>query len=326
MQPIQPLLNRPVASIAPVIPVAGAVVRPRPIVPIVQAGTPQPIVPVVQPVGQPVTRPLTADAPIARPSVVSIPAPRPAIAPVTRPIVPQPAATPVARPVVPQPVARPFASPNVPLQQAVARPVVPQPVASPWLQQVASPFVSSQQVGGVGIMSRLARSRTNTTQAAVMAQAGPTFVPQFTIVQETEETLLRSLNHVWPATDAEITTLTGVIYADGTPIINLRRRDIIMEIIGMIINNDFESILDFIRDAPSPEFILWDQSAMNESRIKLAREITIHQAEQVGIKGVGKCRYCTSKELSFSMKQMRSGDEPMTVFVRCVLCNKQWKE
>ena len=38
------------------------------------------------------------------------------------------------------------------------------------------------------------------------------------------------------------------------------------------------------------------------------------------------CPYCSHTKAYFMQLQTRSGDEPMTIFYRCVKCTKQWKE
>lgn len=109
-------------------------------------------------------------------------------------------------------------------------------------------------------------------------------------------------------------------------IIDIERRDIILEIIGMLLYQPAQDVIDFLIDAPNPGYVLWDQLFMNEGKISIEREITIQQAEEVGVKGVGKCRYCSSNELVFAQKQLSSGDEAMKVFVRCVACQKSWRQ
>ena len=150
--------------------------------------------------------------------------------------------------------------------------------------------------------------------------------PTVTVTTITVETLLSQLMYTWGGTIDQVRQLTALVYEDDSPIITIDRRDVILEIVGMLVKNDFAEILDFLTDAPSVDHVLWKQKSLDEGRTKLAREIAIQQAEDVGVKGVGKCKYCPSTELVFSLKMTRSGDEAMTVFVRCVLCTKQWRQ
>lgn len=41
--------------------------------------------------------------------------------------------------------------------------------------------------------------------------------------------------------------------------------------------------------------------------------------------GFETCRRCKGKNTTYHQVQMRSSDEPMTVFVRCLDCGKRWK-
>jgi hypothetical protein len=144
--------------------------------------------------------------------------------------------------------------------------------------------------------------------------------------QPTGYTLLLELAPVWRGTEPQVRILAGLTYLDGSLIITPARKDIVREVVGMLRSDGFDYTVDFLTDAPNPEFVMWDQSALNPGRDKVARELIIQQSEDKGVKGVGKCRYCASTELVFATKQLRSGDEPATIFVRCVMCQKQWRE
>lgn len=305
----------------------GRVNRPTPaVIPLAPLINPNSAVGIARPVTTNQARPMPVVAPLRAPVQlpVQLPVqPRPgSFIPVAQPPVPRPLAL---QPAVLQPAPLPFRNTATPT--AVARPITVARTAAP-LAASAAPLVPgpAPAITGGGIMNKLARGRTTITPTALAVQAGTTYAPSFTLVQETEEMLLRNLATIWPATESQLQALLSARYRDGTNIISLKRRDIIMEIIGMILASDFDSVMEFIRSASDPEYILWDQTAMDESRTRLAREISVQQLEEMGVKGIGKCRYCASKELVFSMAQTRSGDEPMTVFVRCVLCGKQWKQ
>jgi len=258
--------------------------------------------------------------PVPRPQPV-VPAPM-----VPAPVVPRPQ-TIVPAPIVPAPI---VPTPAVPRPQPIIpAPFVPAPAiptpggARPTEQLTTSPqprTVTTTPQGG-GIVRQFG-GRLTTVTAGPAAVAGPTV----TIIAETGERILTRLMDIWNGTPEQIQQLITLRYINGAPIIDVRRRDIIIEIVGMLKNQTFEEILDFLTDAPGPEFILWDQTALDEGRTKVAREIAIQQTEDVGVKGVGKCKYCPSTELVFAQKQTRSGDEAMTVFVRCVMCQKQWRQ
>jgi DNA-directed RNA polymerase subunit M/transcription elongation factor TFIIS len=112
-------------------------------------------------------------------------------------------------------------------------------------------------------------------------------------------------------------------------IVSYDRPDIFYEIIGILKDkeNTFDEVIDFLKDQSDPESVVFTQPAMMPYKQILDREISLQQTEKDPvIKNVGKCKYCNSTELSFSVKQIRSGDEGKTTFVRCGICGKDWKE
>ena len=115
-------------------------------------------------------------------------------------------------------------------------------------------------------------------------------------------------------------------YTNSNLIINEDDKDIMIEIIDMINDRsyDFNYILEFINDSKNRESIFWEQKIMNIGKVSIEREIMINRLEEVGYKGKGKCRFCSNDELSYALKQVNSGDEPMKVFVRCIKCGKHW--
>ncbi len=123
-----------------------------------------------------------------------------------------------------------------------------------------------------------------------------------------------------------IILLLNLQYADGNFIIDDRNKEVIIEVIGMLINYNLDYVLEFLENSPDKEWIFWKSKFMDMGKVSVEREIFINRAEEIGVKGVGKCRYCTGTELVFAQKQVNSGDEPMKVYVRCVTCNQHWKQ
>lgn len=126
--------------------------------------------------------------------------------------------------------------------------------------------------------------------------------------------------------DNDINLLLKLKYITGDFIIDEKDKDIIIEVIGMLNLYSIDYILDFLTNSPNKEWIFWEQKFMNIGKVSVEREIFINRAEEIGVKGVGKCRYCPGTELVFAQKQVNSGDEPMKVYVRCVTCGQHWKQ
>lgn len=143
---------------------------------------------------------------------------------------------------------------------------------------------------------------------------------------DTGASILQDLIDVWGGDEDKINELAELQYPNGDHIIDPKRKDIITEVVGMIISQGYQEVLEFLSQATNPEYVIWEQKFMEEGKNKVIREIEIQQTEQTGVKGVGKCRFCASTELVFTTKQLRSGDEPATIFFRCVMCQKQWRQ
>jgi DNA-directed RNA polymerase subunit M/transcription elongation factor TFIIS len=127
-------------------------------------------------------------------------------------------------------------------------------------------------------------------------------------------------------TEKELNDLLKLKYKNENLIIDENNKDIIIEIIGMLRIYSISYIMDFLDKAPNKEWIFWQQTFMNAGKVSVEREIFINRAEEIGVKGVGKCRYCTGTELVYAQKQVSSGDEPMRVYVRCITCGQHWKQ
>lgn len=324
---------------APVIPIPKVVVPPLTTGGQMQPVVPNPILPVVpqtQTIAPVVPRPVVPTMTIPQPQTNAPVVPRPVVPTMTIPQ-PQPNVPVVPRPVVPtmtipqpQTTAPTLPQPTVPVPKVMVPEVAKTPAPMTLMIQpqqtpvVATPVMPLKQPTG-GILRQFGGATTGVVMP-VGTTPLPVATPTVTIVEETGYSLLMKLLPVWNGTIEQAQQLAALQYQNGQYIIDVKRRDVLNEIIGMIRSNSFDDVIDFITDAPNAEYVLWDQESLDEGRIKVAREITIQQAEEVGVKGVGRCRYCPSTELVFAMKQLRSGDEPATIFVRCVMCNKQWRQ
>lgn len=139
------------------------------------------------------------------------------------------------------------------------------------------------------------------------------------------------------------TTIITPATRGPTPLVDIKRLDILMEIIGMLVTarqaqaklppeeagrNLLTEVYIFLADSNNtdPNYILWEQSAMDIGRDQVNRELAVQQTEMEGVKGIGKCRHCGSTEVIYRLKQTRSGDEGLTTFAQCVMCRKGWKE
>ena len=212
------------------------------------------------------------------------------------------------------------AQPQITVPKVIApTPSTPTVIAQP---QITVPKQTTQNIPQGSILRQFGGRATMTITTTPKTIAAPTV----RIVEETGRSMLLEILNVWAGNEEKIEQLLNLRYDDGSSIIDIKRRDVFLEIIGMLRSEQFEEVIDFLRTTHNPEQVLWNQKSMNVGRNKVLREIEIQQAEEVGVKGVGKCRYCPSTELVFATKQLRSADEPSTIFVTCVMCQKRWRQ
>lgn len=106
----------------------------------------------------------------------------------------------------------------------------------------------------------------------------------------------------------------------------------LLEILQLIKDYGYDKTLEFLQNVSSSEITeqIWEyileKPDFNEIRNKVHREILIQETEETGVKGVQKCKFCNSNELIFAVKQIRSGDEPATTFVSCLVCKRKWRQ
>lgn len=73
------------------------------------------------------------------------------------------------------------------------------------------------------------------------------------------------------------------------------------------------------------EYIFYESPGMKFSRYKSKIDIEIFKNKIETVPGSFTCGKCQSEETIATEMQTRSADEPMTVFVTCVMCDNHWK-
>ena len=97
--------------------------------------------------------------------------------------------------------------------------------------------------------------------------------------------------------------------------------EIIYQTVGDIIKNiNIKIILENIKK----EIVGWKHPTFKQisERIEEHDEFIINPFEVE--EGVTECKKCGSKRVFTYTKQVRSSDEPMTTFARCVKCKSNW--
>lgn len=126
-------------------------------------------------------------------------------------------------------------------------------------------------------------------------------------------------------TSNEITELTSLTYPNGNPILTLSDRNLFFEIIGLIFTLGYKTSLELFKRATNPYDLTFNSPLMKQAHDKQQIDLEILRTKVTVAPGLAKCPRCGSKEVSFTEKQTRSSDEPMTIFYTCLSCDRHWK-
>ena len=160
-------------------------------------------------------------------------------------------------------------------------------------------------------------------------------VPEVTVKTKTVRDMLVQIKDEYPdifrVTLDQIDELIEVRYNNGNKILSLNDPTTIFDVVSLFMvsaNNpepNYATVIDYLQSKSLANDILWDQPLLQPARDKLLVTSELLQKKERGVKGIGKCSRCHSDELVFAEAQMRSADEPMTIFVSCLECGNRWK-
>ena len=75
---------------------------------------------------------------------------------------------------------------------------------------------------------------------------------------------------------------------------------------------------------PMTELFPAKWKAMVEQQVK--QEIRALEGDKDMSSNMFKCKACGKSQTTYYELQTRSADEPMTIFIRCIPCGKQWRQ
>jgi DNA-directed RNA polymerase subunit M/transcription elongation factor TFIIS len=125
----------------------------------------------------------------------------------------------------------------------------------------------------------------------------------------------------------EIQQLEDLHYQGGTQekIINLADRSIVYQIISLLLILGYNETYRFLSTVASPTDIYFASPLMKRARDKSILDLKILKWKPNVTTGV-KCSRCGEKKVIISEQQLRSADEPATLFYACTACNARWKK
>jgi len=124
----------------------------------------------------------------------------------------------------------------------------------------------------------------------------------------------------------ELFAVCQMRYNSGEFVLLRNDPEVILETINFLRGTPATQLLTTISQCSNRQDFLWLSEQHRDGYIAVAREAFVLQAKESGIKGLIKCRRCRSSNAMMTSKQLRSGDEPTTITVRCVDCGETWKQ
>lgn len=193
-------------------------------------------------------------------------------------------------------------------------------------------------------MARPLRELRGIVQMPVPAPIVPTFPglgTQLVIkVVETVETILSKIEGEIEEKKAlltldQISILTQLKYPNGQVILTLEDRPgrhgngraLLYEVISIIVQLGFDQTIAFLirADVVSADEIIFENPTMKQAQDKAKIDAEIYRNKITVSKGMFKCPVCGSHNTVSAEKQVRSADEPASIFVSCLSGGHRWR-
>lgn len=130
---------------------------------------------------------------------------------------------------------------------------------------------------------------------------------------------------------SQIERLMTITLANGRKFFSIENQhdaDSIYMILGDFVKYPFEEVYEALtrqKYNTRDDYIFYGSPGMEFSRYKAKIDVEIFRNKIETVPGSFTCSKCQSKETIATERQMRSADEPMSVFVTCVMCDNHWR-
>lgn len=125
----------------------------------------------------------------------------------------------------------------------------------------------------------------------------------------------------------EINQLKALSYPppNNQPIVTLSDRSTLFEIVNLILFLGFDETLAFLKRVVTPANIIFDSPLMERAQNNYILNLENLKTKVRTAKGTVPCPRCRGTNVQMSERQVRSIDEPTTVYFKCIDCDKTWK-
>jgi len=136
------------------------------------------------------------------------------------------------------------------------------------------------------------------------------------------------INNVPLLTTVQIEQLVSLNLLKGVPLISLENRPFLYEIIALIQELGFNATYNYIasQNSVSINDLIFNSPLLTRAHDKVLIDADSIRIKVDAVESVFTCKRCGSKRTIQAERQVRSADEPMTIFVTCVDCGNSWKQ
>ena len=126
-------------------------------------------------------------------------------------------------------------------------------------------------------------------------------------------------------TPEQTRTLINLEFINGTRILSKERPQVTVDIINLLQRLPFDQVVDYLQTSSSPKDLVMNSPLLENERERVQLEVDNLQSTIEAEEGIYQCEKCGSHRTLTVFKQVRSGDEPMSAFIRCLGCGKRWR-
>ena len=129
----------------------------------------------------------------------------------------------------------------------------------------------------------------------------------------------------------QVRTLIGLEYPSRIRILSKDQPQIVIDVINMLMRLPFDTVINYLRTTVNPKDLVMNSPLLENERERVQLEVDNLQSSIEAEEGVYQCEKCGERGEKFGrrtlafQKQVRSADEPMSTFIRCLDCGKRWR-
>lgn len=127
-----------------------------------------------------------------------------------------------------------------------------------------------------------------------------------------------------PITPEQVTILKDLKFRDGTKVFEKDNFYTIVNFIDLLKKSSFDRAIDYASQAKNVHDFTINLPTLEKERETAQLELDNLQTSIEAEEGSYQCDKCGEwRTISFK-RQVKSADEPMTTFIKCLGCSKQW--